>query len=117
MAESLVQEHEGRDVQVTGVVASLPIRLERGVRFEFDVETRDVETSGEAVAVPSRILLGWFDAGEAVRAGERWRFVVRLKRPHGTLNPGGYDFEAWMLERNLRASGTVRAADEPPVRL
>ncbi len=25
------------------------------------------------------------------------------------MNPGGFDFEAWMLERNLRASGYVRA--------
>jgi competence protein ComEC len=39
---------------------------------------------------------------------ERWRFTVRLRRPHGSLNPGGFDLEAWMLERNLRASGYVR---------
>ena len=30
---------EGRDIAVVGVVSSLPARLERGVRFEFDVET------------------------------------------------------------------------------
>ena len=112
MAEALAPDDEGRDVRITGVVASLPARLDRGVRFEFDVEAQDPQAS-----VPARILLGWYNAGEPVRAGERWRFLVRLKRPHGTVNPGGYDFEAWMIEQNLRASGSVRSTAEPPERL
>jgi competence protein ComEC len=45
-----------------------------------------------------------------VRPGEWWKFVVRLRRPHGAMNPGGCDFEAWMLECNLRASGYVRTS-------
>jgi competence protein ComEC len=96
---------EGRDVVVTGVVASLPVRLERGVRFEFDIEQRQA-----GVVVPQRVLLGWYVPGEAVRPGERWKFVVRLRRPHGAMNPGGFDFEAWMIERNLRANGYVRTS-------
>src|SRR6185295_18252370 len=43
-----------------------------------------------------------------VSAGERWTLTARLKRPHGTVNPGGFDLEAWLLERNLRATGYVR---------
>lgn len=42
------------------------------------------------------------------RAGERWRLPVRLKRPHGAMNPHGFDLELWMWERGLRASGYVR---------
>ena len=30
------------------------------------------------------------------------------------MNPGGFDFEAWMPERNLRASGYVRAGRHDP---
>jgi competence protein ComEC len=113
LADALAFADEGRDVMVTGVVASLPVRLERGVRFEFDVESHAAD-----VAVPRRLQLGWYAAGEPVQPGERWRFEVRLRRPHGAVNPGGFDFEAWMLERNLRASGYVRTpADRPPHRL
>jgi competence protein ComEC len=43
-----------------------------------------------------------------VRAGERWRFTVRLRRPHGSVNPHGFDYEAWLLERGIRATGYVR---------
>ncbi|MGH6624553.1 MAG: ComEC/Rec2 family competence protein, partial [Burkholderiaceae bacterium] len=111
LADELGASDQGRDVVVTGVVASLPVRLERGVRFEFDVESIEGD-----VHVPSRLLLGWYATTETVRAGQRWRLSVRLKRPHGAMNPAGFDFEAWMLERNLRATGYVRSgrSDEAP---
>jgi len=109
MADELAFDDEGRDIAVSGVIASLPVKLERGVRFEFDVE----RVIAPNMRVPSRVLLGWYSGDIVVQPGERWAFTVRLKRPHGTMNPGGFDFEAWMLERNLRASGYVRAG--PPV--
>ena len=113
LADELPAALEGRDMELTGVVAGLPQALERGVRFEFDVE--------QAVAgVPPRISLAWYrgrdDADDEaspvvpVRAGERWRFTVRLKRPHGNLNPHGFDYEAWLFERGIRATGYVRPA-------
>ena len=51
------------------------------------------------------------DPVPTLHAGERWDLVVRLKRPHGTVNPNGFDVEAWLLENNLRATGYVRKDD------
>jgi competence protein ComEC len=112
IADELPFADEGADIQVEGVVSSLPARLERGVRFEFDVDA--VLTPG--VRVPRRLLLGWYDTLESPRPAQRWRLTVRLKRPHGVQNPGGFDLEAWLLERNLRATGSVRTgrAHPPP---
>jgi competence protein ComEC len=104
LGDELAAGDEGRDVIVVGVIDSLPAQLERGQRFEFAVER--VETPG--VHVPARIALSWFGASAGVVPAERWRFTVRLRRPHGNFNPGGFDLEAWMLERNLRAGGYVR---------
>lgn len=109
LADEVPAGDEMRDVVVTGVVASLPMRLERGVRFEFTVESHAAD-----VAVPGRLLLAWYTPGEPVQPGERWRLVVRLKRPHGALNPTGFDVEAWLLERDLRATGYVRSGSLPP---
>jgi competence protein ComEC len=99
---------EGRDVIVTGVVAGLPQEFERGVRFEFDVESAPA-------GVPRRVALSWYGSLTSeesdllrVRAGERWRLTVRLRRPHGSVNPHGFDYEAWLLERGVRATGYVR---------
>jgi competence protein ComEC len=112
LADALPPEWEGRDIEIVGVIASLPQPYERSVRFEFDVE--HALTAG--AHVPERISVSWWsrapnDLGVAlpeVKAGERWRFNVRLKRPHGTANPHGFDYEAWMLERGIRATGYVR---------
>jgi competence protein ComEC len=116
LADVLPEAWEGVDVALVGVVDDLPDRSPHGVRFAFAVER--VETPG--AGVPRRVSLAWSaerdaedDAGDApeVHAGERWRLTVRLKRPHGFANPGGFDLEAWLLERNLRATGYVRAGD------
>lgn len=113
LADQLPIEWERRDISVVGIVAELPRELERGRRFVFEVES--IETPG--AVVPRRILLSWFagaheDQGlddRRLLPGERWRFTVRLKRPHGNANPGGFDYEGWLLERGLRATGYVRA--------
>src|SRR5690606_15493127 len=112
MADALPTEWQGRDMALTGVVASLPQATERSVRFELDVES--VVTPG--AEAPQRVALSWWGrAGtlSEVHAGERWRFHVRLKRPHGNVNPHGFDYEAWLLERGVRATGYVRTRPPP----
>ena len=34
---------------------------------------------------------------------------MRLKRPHGTQNPHGFDFESWALSENIRATGSIKS--------
>ena len=113
LSDALPAEWEGRDIELVGVVASLPHPSERNVRFEFDVER---VLTAHAV-VPRHIVLSWWAntprdtkpaALPSVGPGERWQLTVRLRRPHGSANPHGFDYEAWMLERDLRATGYVR---------
>ncbi len=113
LADALPAEWEGRNIAVVGVVAGLPQAYDRGVRFEFDIER--VLTPG--ARVPQHIVLSWWGTPArddrpatfpSLEPGERWLLTVRLKRPHGTANPHGFDYEAWLFERNLRAAGYVR---------
>jgi competence protein ComEC len=120
LAEQLPAALEGQDLQLVGVVASLPQVTATGTRFELEVESaRQGQTP---IQLPQRLALGWYhdaDAGSEVeppwtapvRAGERWRLTVRLRQPHGSLNPHGFDYELWLFERGLRATGYVR--DQP----
>ena len=113
LSDELPHAWQGRDITLTGTVASLPQTGNQSVRFEFDVEkilTPDAR-------VPRHIQLSWYPergkhrfstALPAIQAGEHWQLTVRLKCPHGNANPHGFDFEAWALERNLRATGYVR---------
>jgi competence protein ComEC len=106
--DALPRAFEGRDVALSGIVAGLPQEAEGFTRFAFEVESAEVP-------VPREISIGWYagrgddDAVPPIRAGQRWRFTVRLKRPRGLANPHGFDFEAWALERGMRATGYVRS--------
>jgi competence protein ComEC len=104
---SLPYQWQGRDIEVIGVVAELPRNHERGQRFGFNVET----TLTPQVSVPPHIYLStYFDQKLTpllFKAGERWRLTLRLKQPHGSSNPHGFDFELWALENNIRAVGYV----------
>src|SRR5664279_645923 len=118
LADALPHDLEGRDLVLTGVVASLPQQGPSGLRFRFDVDPASV--SGELAAVPRTLALGWYagyheDAAQvqprlALRAGQRWRFTVRLRQPHGNLNPHGFDYELFLFEQGVRATGYVRDA-------
>jgi competence protein ComEC len=119
LAPGLARDDEGRDVTVTGTVDSLPYRFEQGVRFNFKVE----QVEGGAMKVPPRMALSWYAGLHGaiqpigdVQPGERWCLTLRLQRPHGNANPYGFDYEVWLLEQGVRATGYVRP-DQGNVRI
>ncbi|HLW05638.1 MAG TPA: DNA internalization-related competence protein ComEC/Rec2 [Azoarcus sp.] len=107
LADELPMQQEGRDLTVVGVIDGLPQMTDGVRRFVFKVEAAEAQ-------VPRRIRLGWYPqrgteaVGPVPQPGERWQLTVRLKRPHGSSNPGGFDYEAWLFERGIRATGYVR---------
>lgn len=108
--QGLAAELEGRDVEVVGFVASLPSIRERSTGFDFEI--REMRLEGRALEGPGRVRLSWYGrAGSLPRIapGEHWRLTVRLKRPHGFRNPGGFDYERWLFQHRIRATGYVRA--------
>ena len=102
LAERLDPALEGRTVEVRGAVASVPQRLEGGLRFRLATEP--------SPGIPSLVELTWYDTMVAPRAGERLVLVVRLRRPRGFANPGGTDQEARMLREGIGATGYVKSA-------
>ncbi len=100
-----------KDVLITGTITSLPDANDFRIRFEFDVET--LKYKGEFVKhFPRRIRLNWYDKSIDIKAGQTWQLKVRLKPAHGMLNPGGFDYEKWLFERGIRATGYIRKGGE-----
>ena len=72
-----------------------------------------------AVTLPL-LALGWYrghheDASSTqprheLRAGQRWRFTVRVRQPHGNVNLHGFDYELYLFELGVGATGYVRNA-------
>ena len=129
LSQSLDAKLQGQDITVTGVIAAMVQRNETGVRFRLDVES--ARQGQQEVKLPPKIYLSWYGqaAGGAgyeaalrpmdLQPGERWQMVVRLKVPHGGSNPHGFDYELWLWEQGLQATGYVRAGpgDKAPERL
>ena len=130
-AEALDPVLEGQDIVVTGIVAAMPQPIDAGLRLRLAVES--AHRAGAPVHLPPLMDLGWYrgllqeapDPAQLqrqplpLRAGERWQMTVRLKAPHGARNPHGFDYELWLWEQGVQATGYVRAGlrDVPPRRI
>jgi competence protein ComEC len=117
LSDELPADWQQKSITVVGVIATLPELTERGKRFRFDVE----KILTKNAIVPKHISLNFYRDMVSQRpengpsqfnyfhAAERWQFTVRLKRPHTTYNPHGFDFEAWALAENIRATGSIQS--------
>jgi len=118
-AHALAASQEGRDIIVTGRIASLPQSTAMGLRFGLAVESALL--GGQPVTLPKRLQLSWFGGARsngteppALKAGERWQLTVRLRQPHGNRNLHGWDRERWLWEQGIGATGYVRSSPRDP---
>ena len=96
-------EFEGKEILVEGTIASIPKWSERSTKFNFKTKfnTKDY-----------LIKLSWYEKlYRSPQAGERWRLLVKLKQPHGAINPGGFDYERNLYRKGISATGYVRRND------
>jgi len=97
----LIPELQAQEVLIEGAIIGVPQSNKRRVRFDFKVKP-------SAVTLPNKIRLSWYYPKQAIKAGQEWHFWVKLKAPHGTLNPAGFDYEKWLFSQNIGATGYVR---------
>ena len=109
----LPTQYEGEELLLQGKIHDIPNPTEESVRFVLKVDKAElVNDVNNAQNVPidfkGNVRLGWFRHHQPLNAGETWQFKVRLKRPSGFLNPGGFDYEKWLFTERIRATGYVR---------
>lgn len=120
---ALPQALEKHNITVTGYICSLPINKPDHTAFEFIAESivsANVGINaniGASIGVSAALSgvsvyhpiwrLSWYGVRPHVMAGEKWRLVVRLKRPHATLNPNAFDYEQYLWQHKIRAIGYV----------
>ncbi|HEU0277767.1 MAG TPA: DNA internalization-related competence protein ComEC/Rec2 [Rhodanobacteraceae bacterium] len=112
LAARLPHALEKQDVIVTGRVVDLPQVQEGSTRFAFAVRT--TEWQGRPLPVKGEVRLSWFASRghlpPEIAPCTTWRLRVRMKRPHGLVNPGGFDSERSSLQKGIIATGYVREA-------
>lgn len=91
------------------VVTRLNVRIktmsqQKDLAQIFQAEVLDPVQQG----IPKHIQVIWRAASENILPGQAWRAAMVLRRPHGSMNPSGFDYEGLMFQRNIRAIGQVR---------
>ncbi len=121
LSSRLPVELEGKTLTVSALIVSIPKCSGNACRFnaliqpakqsisiQSNVSEASISSASEKVIVPSHVKLSWYYPSQTIKAGQHWLLTVRLKRPHGMMNPGGFDYEQWLFSNRLDATGYVR---------
>ncbi|KPJ67898.1 MAG: hypothetical protein AMJ43_02860 [Coxiella sp. DG_40] len=101
---SLPKSLEGRYITVIGYIASLPQIEEHWEKFTFATDYIDNKPQ------KAKIQLSWYGDYPKIGIGDKWQLLVKLKRPHGSMNPGGFDYERYLFQNEIRATGYVKSS-------
>jgi len=98
-------EIEGKTVTVSGIIQTIPNKQEHHQSFIFKAK-EIIDEQGKNHG-STKIKLSWFNKYADLKVGDEWRFAVRLKKPHGLRNPGSFDYEKWLFQQHIRATGYI----------
>ncbi|HKJ70186.1 MAG TPA: DNA internalization-related competence protein ComEC/Rec2 [Gammaproteobacteria bacterium] len=107
---------ERQTVRVEGRIAGTV--SDRGRRRRFRFRARRLRgPHGRWRPYHGLLRLSWYrPVPRRLAYGQRWSLSVRVRRPRGFRNPGGFDYAGYLRARGLSGTGYVRSGP-PPERL
>lgn len=99
LKQALPTALEGKSLTLTGSIGDIRDCHPRYCRFVFYSEK----------PFKGKQLLSWYNQHPKLTVGSHWQLRVRLKRPHGVSNPGGFAYEKWAFAEAIQAKGYVVA--------
>ena len=98
--------------QVEGKIVSIPAVDKGNYRFNFQL----VKLNGQNMAKPFLIRLLWKvnvkDSPFIPAQGHTYRLTVKFKPAHGYANEGGFNYQTWLREKHIVATGYVKSLKE-----
>ena len=96
-----------RDLVVAVKSADWPAEQGAARRVRLAVEVLDDTTPYCIDITGRRLRLNWHSP-PAIEVGERWRVAAEVRVPWGYQNPGGFDYERWLMANGLHGTGYIR---------
>lgn len=105
--------------EVIGLVTEKPSQFGQQ-KVQFTLVVDKLEHPGVTNVSPPawqifkpRIRLSWYLhhnhllSSSLPKAGEKWRFHIKLKANHYSLNPGAFDYETYLFQLHIEAHGYI----------
>lgn len=92
---------QGKTVIATGYIASIPNTAAQNTVFLFSLKKINNQSASGLVK------LSWRYPQQKLFVGDKWQFAIRMKKIHGLMNPGGFDYEAWAFQEGIKAQGYI----------
>ncbi|WP_175474799.1 DNA internalization-related competence protein ComEC/Rec2 [Colwellia chukchiensis] len=73
-------------------------------RFNFKIS----HWQGQKLAKTFIVRLTWQQPTQHLLQGQRWQLLVKLKPAHGLANTGGFNYQTWLLQQQIVATGYVK---------
>jgi competence protein ComEC len=115
----------GETIDIKGRVANIPLikmddsykgkSAKKTARFNFIIDEFEQKKLTEQINIRLRwdiktSIDGVPIAINELQQGQRWQFKVRIKPAHGFANIGGFNYQAWLRQKDLHATGYVRSS-------
>lgn len=89
-------------------VISLVERGDKSLSFNAKLSDVTCAVALDCTGLENTVVrLSWFFPKKQVRGGDVWRARLKLRRPRGLVNPGGFDYHSWLLAQGVSATGYV----------
>ncbi len=92
---------QAKPIVTQGMITSIPSHS--GMVSSFIFKTTELNHH----RFSGKIHLSWYGKHPPLIAGQRWRWVVRVKRPHGFHDPGVANYETIAFAKGIVATGYV----------
>lgn len=124
ITQQLSADLDNKVFVVNGVVTGLVKNSSSSIRFDLIVTDLSLFSENKYVSVSDRykhkkIRLSYYHHNKInkaylfdVNTGDDWQFLVKLKRPRGFVNPIGFDYQRYLLSKNISATGYIKVSNK-----
>jgi competence protein ComEC len=102
---SLLQSAGTAPVRLAGTIVA-PVKHAPG-RMTMVLEASEVAEGADARPASGRVRVTWRDPDQSVSRGASVELTARLHAPSGLLNPGGFDYGAYLERQGIDAVASV----------
>ena len=105
LESQLPEKFSNKVIKLEGVISNVPQKSINRTKFNLKIENASIADNKLKL---KHVKLSWYNNAPDLQQGQKLSLHAKLKRPHGSFNNSGFDYEKWLLSNRIDASGYVK---------